>query len=63
MRVDKLTLISLSLLVGAALIFSLLWLASGDPVGALLSLVVIVLGLGLLLAIVGYLVSNAPSPG
>ena len=61
MRVDKLTLISVSLLVGAALIFAVLWIASGDPVGAVLSLVVIVLGVGLLLAVVGYLVSNARS--
>ena len=37
-----------------AVAFVLLWVTLGDPVGAIVSLVVLVLGIGLLIAIVGY---------
>ena len=53
--------ISVGLPTGAILVFALLWIATGDLVGALLSLVVLALVLTLLVAIAGYLVSNAPT--
>ena len=44
-----------------AVAFVLLWVTLGDPVGAIVSLVVLVLGIGLLIAIVGYFFANAPA--
>jgi hypothetical protein len=43
------------------LAFVLLWVAVEDPLGAFLSLVVLALGGGLVVAVFGYLVSNAPA--
>src|SRR5688572_2666294 len=54
-------LIAFGLPLGAVLVFALLWIAIGDFVGALLSLVVLALISTLLLAIATYLVSNAPT--
>ena len=42
-------------------VFALLWLATGDLAGAILSLIVLVLGGGLAVAVLGYLFSNAPA--
>jgi len=41
--------------------FVLLWLALGDLTGAILSLIVLLLGGGLAVAVLGYLISNAPT--
>ncbi|MDH3614313.1 MAG: ABC transporter permease [Gammaproteobacteria bacterium] len=49
------------LLAVIVVIYVLLWLAIGDPVGAFLSLIVLALGGGLILAILGYFSSNAPA--
>jgi hypothetical protein len=52
-------IISFGLPLGALLAFAWLWIATGDPVMAGLSLAVLTLALALLLAVIGYLVSNA----
>lgn len=42
-------------------LYALLWIATRDPVGAFLSLLVLVLGAALLMAVLVYLIANAPA--
>lgn len=50
-----------ALLAISAVVFILLWMTMGDPVGAILSLAVLALGGALLIAVLGYFVSNVPA--
>ena len=49
------------LLAAVAATFVLLWVAVGDSAGAFLSLLVLSLGIALIVAVLGYLISNGPS--
>ncbi len=53
-------LIGYGVLFFVVVVFGLLWWKLGDPVGALLSLIVLSLGIGLLLAIVSYFAESFP---
>lgn len=57
----KKSLIGYGLLSVLIVVFGLLWMEIGDLVGAFLSFIVLVLGVGLLVAVIGYFVSNAPA--
>ena len=52
--------VAYSVPLGVLLAVAWLWISTGDPVGAFLSLAVLVLALALLVGVVGYVVSNVP---
>jgi len=49
------------LLALLVVVFGLLWAATGELIGAVLSIIVLALGIGLLVTVLGYFISNAPA--